>query len=50
MVNAAVCFFMMEDLQMYDPATDERCRVRSMALADELGQVSHIFSDKTGVS
>ena len=33
---------------MYDSATDERCRVRSMALADELGQVTHIFSDKTG--
>ena len=33
---------------MYDAALDEPCQVRQMALLDELGQVSHIFSDKTG--
>jgi len=48
LVNVAVAFFMMEDIQMYDESKNERCRVRSLALADELGQVSHIFSDKTG--
>ena len=41
-------YFMQKDLEMYDGAQDEPCRVRSMGLIDELGQVSHIFSDKTG--
>ena len=41
-------YFMQRDLEMYDGAQDEPCRVRSMGLIDELGQVSHIFSDKTG--
>ena len=33
---------------MYDALDDEPMQVRSMELNDELGQVSHIFSDKTG--
>lgn len=43
LVNVIVAFFMMEDVQMYDDSTDERCRVRSLALADELGQVGASF-------
>eukprot|EP00966_Prymnesium_polylepis_P011528 265415-Prymnesium_polylepis.2 len=40
--------FMLDDISMYDEEADEPALVRSMELIDELGQVSHIFSDKTG--
>ena len=40
--------YMSNDLDMYHEEADEPCRVRQMSLVDELGQVSHIFSDKTG--
>lgn len=33
---------------MYDHEQDALCQVRQMSLLDELGQVTHIFSDKTG--
>lgn len=40
--------FMQWDLQMYHEETDTPATVRTMALNEELGQVSYIFSDKTG--
>ena len=40
--------FMISDLDMYDEAQDECCLVNSPSLTEELGQVTHIFSDKTG--
>ena len=40
--------FMNLDLQMYHEASDTPCLVRTMSLNEELGQVSHIFTDKTG--
>ena len=36
------------DMQMYDEETDRPCTVKSGNLLQELGQISHIFSDKTG--
>ena len=36
------------DLEMYDPVTDMPARCKSTNLVSEIGQVSHIFSDKTG--
>ncbi len=36
------------DLQMYDEDSDKPCVVKSGNLMQELGQISHIFSDKTG--
>ena len=41
-------FFMQSDLDMYYDEGDECCQVRQMSLVEELGQVTHIFSDKTG--
>jgi magnesium-transporting ATPase (P-type) len=41
-------YFMNLDLDMYYPDTDTPARVRTMTLNEELGQISHIFSDKTG--
>ena len=40
--------FIEADLQIYHHETDTPTRVRTMALNEELGQISHIFSDKTG--
>ena len=33
---------------MYHEETDTPCQVRTMALNEELGQITHIFTDKTG--
>jgi phospholipid-transporting ATPase len=41
-------YFMKNDLEMYYPKTDTPALVRTMTLNEELGQISHIFSDKTG--
>eukprot|EP00966_Prymnesium_polylepis_P108489 2511487-Prymnesium_polylepis.3 len=38
----------MKDTDMADPVDGEAATVRTVGLMDELGQVSHIFSDKTG--
>jgi len=48
MVSSINAYFVGQDLQLYDAGEDEPCVVRSMALLEELGQVTHIFSDKTG--
>ena len=40
--------FMEKDALMYDEDEEEPMIVRTLELNDELGQVSHIFSDKTG--
>lgn len=41
-------YFMNNDLEMYYEKTDQASLVRTMTLNEELGQISHIFSDKTG--
>jgi len=41
-------FFMQNDIDMYDENNDVRCRVLTSSLNEELGQVSYVFSDKTG--
>lgn len=41
-------YFMSNDLDMYHEATDTPAYVRTMTLNEELGQISHIFTDKTG--
>lgn len=41
-------YFMNKDLEMYYPKTDTPALVRTMTLNEELGQISHVFSDKTG--
>ncbi|RHY32050.1 hypothetical protein DYB32_002918 [Aphanomyces invadans] len=40
--------FMAWDLKMYHEESDTPAIVRTMALNEELGQISYIFSDKTG--
>jgi len=41
-------YFMNNDLEMYYEKTDTPSVVRTMTLNEELGQISHVFSDKTG--
>ena len=41
-------FFMCKDLSMYYEEKDIPAVVRTMNLNEELGQITHIFSDKTG--
>ncbi len=47
-VKALHTWFMEQSLAAYHAETDTRMKVRTMALVDECGIVSHIFSDKTG--
>ena len=37
-----------KDIEMYDDVMDKCCVVKTGNLVQELGQISHIFSDKTG--
>jgi phospholipid-translocating P-type ATPase (flippase) len=48
MVRSFQAYFMNCDLEMYYSPTDRPASVRTMNLNEELGQISHIFSDKTG--
>ena len=52
-VSMAICrffqsYFMMCDLDMYHEASDCAALVRTMMLNEQLGQTTHIFTDKTG--
>lgn len=48
MVYTIQRWFMVNDPNMFDGVNEEPPLVRTMNLNDELGQVSYIFSDKTG--
>eukprot|EP00605_Chrysophyceae_sp_TOSAG23-4_P001025 GSChrysophyteH1.ASY1.ANO1.1126.1 assembled CDS len=48
LARALQSYFMMKDEEMYYDAIDAPAQVRTMTLNEELGQISHIFSDKTG--
>ncbi|PHH71762.1 hypothetical protein CDD80_5005 [Ophiocordyceps camponoti-rufipedis] len=38
----------MHDVEMYDPVTDTPMKVNTDSILEDLGQVTHVFSDKTG--
>ena len=40
--------FLMNDIDMYDAVSDTPMHAHTSTINEELGQVSHIFSDKTG--
>ncbi|KAI8870339.1 metal cation-transporting ATPase, partial [Ramicandelaber brevisporus] len=46
--RAAHVYFIRYDLQLYDRQTNSPAKPRSWGFTDELGQVSHILTDKTG--
>ncbi|KAI8931866.1 hypothetical protein NX059_010771 [Plenodomus lindquistii] len=47
-VKLAQMFFLHADVDMYDPVSDTPCEPRTSTINEELGQVSYVFSDKTG--
>lgn len=48
MIKLAQIFFLSSDLDMYDEASNMPCEARTSTINEELGQITHIFSDKTG--
>ena len=47
-VKLAQMFFLRNDIDMYDEASNTPCEPRTSTINEELGQISYIFSDKTG--
>ncbi|KAH6642216.1 hypothetical protein C7974DRAFT_385054 [Boeremia exigua] len=47
-VKLAQMFFLHTDIDMWDPISDTPCEPRTSTINEELGQISYIFSDKTG--
>ncbi|KAK1144179.1 drs2 neo1 protein [Aspergillus melleus] len=47
-VKVAQMLLLNADIDMYDPETDTPIEARTSTINEELGQVSYIFSDKTG--
>ncbi|RAH85649.1 haloacid dehalogenase-like hydrolase [Aspergillus japonicus CBS 114.51] len=47
-VKVAQMLLLNADIDMYDPETDTPVEARTSTINEELGQVSYIFSDKTG--
>ncbi|KAF2126357.1 phospholipid-translocating P-type ATPase [Dothidotthia symphoricarpi CBS 119687] len=47
-VKVAQMFFLHTDIDMYDEISDTPCEPRTSTINEELGQISYIFSDKTG--
>ena len=43
-----LCQFFRWDLQLYDEERDIRARCNSSDINEELGLVTHLFTDKTG--
>ncbi|QPH03861.1 hypothetical protein C2857_000256 [Epichloe festucae Fl1] len=41
-------FILLQDVGMYDPVTDTPMVANTTTILENLGQVSHVFSDKTG--
>jgi len=44
----AQSYFMHHDLEMYHEIDDRRMEVKDMNLNEQLGQISHVMTDKTG--
>lgn len=47
-VKLAQMWFLFGDVDMYDPVSNTPCEPRTSTINEELGQISYIFSDKTG--
>lgn len=41
-------FLIRNDLDLYDEASDRKIQCGSLNIAEDLGQIEYIFSDKTG--
>lgn len=48
MIKLAQIFFLNSDVDMYEQKSDTPFEARTSTINEDLGQVTHIFSDKTG--
>ncbi|KAF9581762.1 hypothetical protein BGW38_001105 [Lunasporangiospora selenospora] len=48
LVKLMQAYFIHHDIEMYDPISDTPAEARTTVINEELGQVSYLFSDKTG--
>ncbi|KAF9090808.1 hypothetical protein BGX23_005680 [Mortierella sp. AD031] len=48
LVKLLQAYFIHHDIEMYDPVSDTPAEARTTVINEELGQVSYLFSDKTG--
>ncbi|VDO30602.1 unnamed protein product [Haemonchus placei] len=47
-IKIAQIFFLSQDIELYDSDMDRAIDCRSLNIPEELGQISHVLSDKTG--
>lgn len=47
-VKLGQIYFIQNDLDLYHEKTDTRIQCGSLTIAEDLGQIEYIFSDKTG--
>ncbi|KAF9160901.1 hypothetical protein DFQ26_005061 [Actinomortierella ambigua] len=48
LVKLVQAYFIQQDIEMYDPISNTPAESRTTVINEELGQVSYLFSDKTG--
>ncbi|XP_062380179.1 phospholipid-transporting ATPase VB [Sardina pilchardus] len=48
LVKIGQVFFITQDVDLYDQETDTRIQCQSLNITEDLGQIQHVFSDKTG--
>ncbi|KAG8004106.1 putative phospholipid-transporting ATPase VB [Nibea albiflora] len=48
LVKIGQIFFITNDIDLYDEATDSRMQCKALNITEDLGQIEYIFSDKTG--
>ncbi|KAE8286052.1 putative phospholipid-transporting ATPase VB [Larimichthys crocea] len=48
LVKIGQIFFITNDIDLYDEATDSRIQCKALNITEDLGQIEYIFSDKTG--
>lgn len=48
LVKLGQVFFLHHDLDLYDEERDSCVQCRALNITEDLGQIQHIFSDKTG--
>uniref|UniRef100_A0A3Q3LHG2 Phospholipid-transporting ATPase n=1 Tax=Mastacembelus armatus TaxID=205130 RepID=A0A3Q3LHG2_9TELE len=48
LVKVCQIFFITNDIDLYDEDTNSRVQCKALNITEDLGQIEHIFSDKTG--
>lgn len=48
LVRVGQAYFMINDTQLYDEASNSRFQCRALNINEDLGQIKYVFSDKTG--